>query len=237
MRPSRGGVVAVPVVYNKRLDPLPLTQTQVGELLAEAAPRCPDGRGIWFIYVRASYLVDGEPYIGAGVYFTPEAQEPRMRKGKCTGVAILPSSWKSELETLREQLRRYRPDADLPAVWDYCQVSRAGEPFTDRLGPPEGNLLPFDPPTGLWDAEIIDVVDFARRQTGEPRVEKLDDKHWNVRPGFDGSAPILKIARTDGVIEVKSGTVEGLLSGAGQILRCRRNERGFEIVDVSDWVS
>ena len=40
-----------------------------------------------------------------------------------------------------------------------------------------------------------------------------------------------------GVIEVKTGHEEGLTSGKGQILRCKKKGQKFEVIDVLTWVS
>lgn len=54
----------------------------------------------------------------------------------------------------------------------------------------------------------------------------------------DSTLPILEIKRDGGIIEVKTGSLEGPLSGAGEILRIRAIEGGgYELVEIVFWVS
>ncbi len=233
--PTTTAAAPVPIVYNKRLNPLPLTDAQVADVVHKAALRCPDARRIWFIYVRANSKTNGGMDGVANVYFTPDRQTTRLRVGRYVTVGWLPPALKSRVRSLREVLEPDEEHPDLPPVQDYWQVSLAAEPFSERLDTPAGTLLPFESPAGFSEAEVVEIVDFARSQKGGWFTSGSNP--MTVRMSFDGCAPILSISRSDGLIQVRTGTHEGPLSGAGEVLECRKAQTGFEIVRVFMWVS
>ena len=233
----------VPVIYDTRLDPIPLTDAQKEEVLATVAPVVPKGRRVWYIHVNHSYKSESGPGYSVNVYFTPGPAEGRLRKGMSVHYAspFSPGGWPAFSDEMRplptsDELREgLRP---------YWQVSRAGEPFGKDLAPPSSQMLwPFSI-HGVSDDEAVRIVDFIR--TGPADVSKV--KHVNpdgsITTEFsssgrvDGSRPILSIwadPEKDDVIHVTTGSVQGPLAGSGQMIELRREGDSYKIIGIGHW--
>ncbi len=132
---TKNGVV--PVVYNYRFEHLPLSESQVEDLMNRGEMTCPDDRDLWFLYVTANWERTGVRHPAATVYFTPEEHTPRLRKGKYAF-------------------------GTLPPAHEYWQVSRKHKPFKGAPQVPGIALLPFPKPIGFSEEEVIEIVDFVR---------------------------------------------------------------------------
>ncbi len=220
-----------PVAYTGRFIDEPLTQDQVDEILSKADPLVPVGERIWFILTRRNSESEGKLDYVASVYFTPEQQGKRMRRGNFVS---FDSSWERFIGTLTKSLggNEDSPQPD-KRLQSYCQVSLAKQPFGDDLKTPQGTLLPFAQPVGFTDAEIIEVVAFLRTSPGQSQAPNV----FLTVSKLDGSAPIISIKKAGDGIEVQTGSVEGFLSGTGTFMRCIRTESGFKVVSLGQWVS
>lgn len=232
-RPAKGDV---PVVYDMRLCPKPLTAAQKREFLSEAARLAPPGRDAWFIWVHANQEHEGELSYNASVYYAPDVRTARLRKGKLLGVSTaIKGAWPAYEALVREEAGKPVGEAEF-RLSDYWQVSRRGEPFSADLAPPSGALMPFAAPSGVSDQEVVEIVDFARTSPKAPGGG--GDSITITIPGqFDGTLPILAIRKWGDLVEVTSGTVQGLLAGAGQVLRCMKKGKAFVVLEVGLWVS
>ncbi len=246
----------VPIVYDDRLGPWPLVQSQVNRILRRGAAVCPEGRDIWFILVRNNYVCPVCHWrlcCYVTIYFTPDVSEPRIRKGRCTWysdsdphpkrsldwlLTTLDGDQRRDLEPL---LRKTSERPKRPAVppesirvcgW-YRQVSFRNKPFTEQLHAPVKTLWPFWPPIGFTDEEVIEIIDFLRtspKVAHPPNVIRSPDR-------FDGSAPILSIKRAGEGIVVRSGTQQGFLAGSGEEILLKRKGSSFVVVSIGMWVS
>ncbi len=236
--PPATNSASVPIVYNFRFEHPQLTSDQVERILAWAAPSCPPGQRVWFIYATANWPDEEGRSAMACVYFTPQRQTGRVREGR--------HAWYDEGRArLVEKFRDsglFDEENDGPA-WlklpEYCQVSDPHRPFTDALEIPDLKLMPFDQPDGLSEEELVALVDFVRTGPGLP-VEWMDrDGREFIRVGparFDSAAPIWKIRREGDVFRVRNGAVQAILAGRGQFLECRRMPDGtFEVLSLGMW--
>lgn len=224
---------AVPVVYDPRLTPQPLTMAQMQEILADAQPACPPGQQIWFILVRHNVELPGPKdnpqdkrwHYAAIVYYTPQTQTARLRKGLCLYLA----SADPELASVMQALGAH-PEGLLP----WWQVSAETDPFTQQLDVPTWPLMPFAAPRDLSDEEVVRIVDFVR--TG-PRAPAPANGGLLVVDRFDATEPILSITNQDGLIRVQSGSIQAPLAGQGQILILKKADTGYQVVELLEWVS
>jgi len=233
--PSTQPAPYVPTVYYTRLNPITMTEAQFTEVLAIAKARAPANRRVWFILVRSNWEYDGELQLGATVHYSPDVSGARLRKGKCTSMGIGPFTTKMEalLRKLETEGLAEPGNEGSDALSDYWQVSLRDQPFNETLGVPRGTLLPFDPPEGLPDDEVIEILDYLR--TCPPQPQQPGSFAFPER--FDGDAPIRSIERRDGGIEVRSGTQEGLLSGHGESVRLVKKQDGFHVESIGNWNS
>lgn len=224
-RPSND---TIPIVYqSERFTPKPLAYQQIDEFLSTASKAMPKGPSVWFILVRSNSKHDGELSYNVIVYFRPDETTARFRKGRylhldnwwnSLGIKTAPIDWTNRLKS-------------------YFQVSQADRPFGKKLEVPRGSMLPFDSPEGLADEEVIGIVDFVRSNptyTPPPSKEYPDSFRKPIQ--HDGSAPIVVIKKADDTIEVRTGTVEGPLSGIGHLLRIVRDGADFRIIGTGTWV-
>ena len=106
----------VPIVYDGRLDPIPLRPAHVEEILDNAEPIAPPGRRVWYIHVHNSYVHKGEHYWAVTVFYTPGVATDRIRKGKATRFT---SSWKLFADVRRKfQEASSRPAPQSPPLGD-----------------------------------------------------------------------------------------------------------------------
>lgn len=221
----------LPVTSSGRFVRQPLTQTQIDEIRSSAEPLAPAGEEAWFILVRRNQLRGEKLQYAITVYYTPEEQTERIRRGHRTSFdpqvqKFIDVMTKSLGGTASSQPRAKR-------LSPYCQVSLADQPFGEDLKTPSGTLLPFPAPTGFTDDEIIAIVDFIRTS---PARASAPSMRLSLSK-FDGTAPIISIGRNQDYIEVKTGVLEGPLCGIGTFVRFIKTEDGFEVVAVGQWVS
>lgn len=218
---------AAPVVYDPGDAPQPLTMTQMQEILADAQPACPPGQGVWFILVKRNVEVPGPKDnprekrwdYAVFVYYTPQMQTARLRKGLC----LYLDSGNPELASAMQFLGA-RSGGLLP----WWQVSADTDPFGRQLDAPAWALIPFAAPRDLSDTEAVGAIDFAR--TG-PRAPAP------ATGRFDVMEPILSIANQDGLVRVQSGSIQAPLAGHGQVLILKRTDTGYQVVELHGWTS
>jgi hypothetical protein len=183
----------------------------------------------------------------AKVYFTPDEQTPRLRKGRYLYVPD-PQEKKLRLEVLR---LLHPHEAQQVQLGRYVQVSAINDPFGASMAAPAIPLLPFDRPEGISDLDVVAVVDLVRSDP-HPAPMKREGDHFILRTEFNPKLPIHRIERgsdakafirhmqTDAkdLVIVYTGWQVGMLAGSGQILYCKRTEQGYELLDeIGGWVS
>lgn len=226
------GAEAVPVLYAAYLNPEPLLPDQVEYVLAEAKAVRPAGRGAWFVLVLSHR---NDRYV-ARVYFTPDEQTQRLRKGRYLYVQDPKAD-----ETRKELLKYFgaKGDAsDQVQYRNYVQVSSPKELFGTKVETPTLPLLPFDKPIGISDSDIIAVVDLVRSGP-HPAPVKYNGNGVILRQEFDATLPIHRIIQlSPDLIEVQTGWQVNLLAGYGQTLTCKRTAHGYELLDqIGEWRS
>lgn len=222
---------AIPVVNTGRFVDQPLSDRQIEEILAEAKPLTPDGARVWFIAANRNQTRDNETHLAATIYFTPDRHSKRIRYGSCFAID---TGWEKHREILHQA---FNTGAKLKpvkrALSTYCQISFADAPFDGSLNTPEGGLLPFYPPGEVSEAELVELVDFVR---SAPRTTtRSDATTWQNR--INPLAPIAFIKRTDEGFDIHTGSLEGPMSGMGQLIQCKKTEVGLELVSLGTWVS
>lgn len=229
----------IPIVFGRRISgDAVLTDEQVREIVTALPERWTEGLARWFIHARAVWKND----FAATVYFKWDFESPRIRRGTC--MPVVSRAEGSTAASAQEILKALGATSEpgYPTA-RYCQVSPAGAVFAGDDAPPVLANLPFRDPEGFTDAEIVAIVDFVR---SKPRIAVADVGEGVAKPAAvaltieraDSTMPILEIKRDGGIIEVKTGSLEGPLSGAGEILRIRAIEGGgYELVEIVFWVS
>ena len=210
----------MPVLYAPSSNPLSLTDEQYREIIASARRVAPEGRKIWFVLVRYN-SDDGTRnrlVYGANVYFSPDQQSVRLRKGRCAYID------NERTVAMREQALAQLGGGTWPPVGAYVQVSAAAQPFGDDLGPPELQLAPFAPPEAMSDAELIGVVDCARAAYAENHI--------------DSEQPIWRIERDAESFKVNLGWLVGPLFGRGETLTIQKTDGGYKAKECAGlWMS
>ena len=226
---------SLPLVYSSFLNPLPLTPAQLQEILQVAIDACPQGRQLWFIHVRchrpeasaaAKSGVSAERY-RVVVYYTPDQQSPRLRKGRCAYIdnEIDPARRRQVIATLAEG-EAYA----WPALENYVQVSDPTRPFDATLGDappaiPSESDLPIHAPGGIEDLKLISVVDAAR-------TAHADD------PFADSEEPLLRITLEGGTYQVDFGWQAGPQNAKGSRINVKRTIKGYQAESgVASWAS
>ena len=229
----------VPIVAGGRFAHPAPTQEQLEELLRWVLPRAGKNRDVWFIYARANWKSETGRELNATVYFTPKRESARLRKGvsRHVGLSIARILELEALIAALERLETQPQPVEASQLPEYWQVSLKDHPFAETLEVPDGTLLPFPKPEGLSEQEVIEIVDFIR--TNPRQLQQASHRSFSVsQRGFDGARPILSINKSDGVIEVRSGTSEGILSGSGQVIRLMRTgDDTFDVLAIGKWVS
>lgn len=197
---------ATAIRYAEYLNPAALRPEQLTEIEAEAEKARPAGRDVWFVLVLSNRLYQGKWDYRAIVYFTPDETSPRLRKGRYLGVSSL---------FLRYRDRLPKHDAELS---NYVQVSLPDKPFGEVAEVPWGPELPFDPPEEVAEADLVPVLDAARRIIGAtPYIGDCNDRFL----------PIQRFDVNPGEIRVLFGWQVGPLAGGGVVVTVRKTKRGF----------
>ena len=184
----------VPVICNSELPPDPMRVSEFTRILDYAEPLAPAGQRVWFIVVnysvnRVARIRVGRTdwwrvkqalshpvimYWSADVYFTPDANAGRVRKGKAVNL-------KSD---------ELQPKLALAAdQYDYIMVSSSDAPFGKELVTPAKKLLPFAQPEGFSDEEIVELIDFARSEEDLGPIlyiERQEDGSVEITDGVEG---------------------------------------------------
>ena len=227
-----------PVVYSRRRAGLghpALSDEQIATILQASADRKPEGKAIWFIYALANWEVKGQREGTVEVFFSPDSQTPRLRKGEFFRMTTKPIPKQTASKDVPPTMPANPRDAGPGPSNEYWQVSQRDEPFEAGLQVPTPDLLPFTRPDGFSEEDVVRLVDFVRSSPPTPRDSP---NSVPVPDRIDGSLPILSIRRNADVIEVRTGTLEGPLSGRGEQLQIQKAaDGGFELLKAAQWVS
>ncbi|MCH8807170.1 MAG: hypothetical protein IH986_13935 [Planctomycetes bacterium] len=217
----------MPIVRGLRFDHPPPTQEQVEELLRLVLAEAGMNRDVWFIHARANWKFEEGRKLSAAVYFTPERESARLRKGVFASLDQANLRFFA-IKAIRERLGLEPQPIKSPPLREYWQVSLKDHPFAETFEVPDGTLLQFPNPEGFSELEVIKIVDFVRTNPKQPQTD----------PSFDGARPIFSIKKRDGVIEVHTGTMEGSLSGGGQLIWLMpTGDDTFDVLATGFWVS
>lgn len=196
---------------------------------------------IWFIYARRGDIYDGKQQTVATIYLKPHTKIGRLWKGDAIYVS---SRWNDIRKQVRMQFAEKSvgdpADEKFPkrAAKLYCYVVPDGASAESHI--PKNNWLPFRANEGFSDDEVLEIADFVHAipvRTQKEIVRHAMEK-GEVGIEVDKSLPIYRLERDGEQIKVWTGTVEGLLSGAGQILVLKRDAEGkFKLESVGMWVS
>ncbi|MEI8194790.1 MAG: hypothetical protein WCI73_02660 [Phycisphaerae bacterium] len=228
-RPAATAVQPIPIVYFPLAAPAPLKPAQLTEITTAAEGFRPHGRDIWFVAVRINIPERKRPHYRAIVYFSPDEQSPRLRKGRCL--------------YLDNQDGTPATSGFDRGMRSYVQVSAAKTPFGPQLQTPELTLLPFFQPQELPDADLIGVVDFIRSFGRNPLIapkKNTDPDNIVLRSlpdHIDPDSPILWIVAHDDFIEVTLGWQVASLYGRGTKVWLQRKGNGYEVLNIFEWVS
>lgn len=239
---TQPGTVAAkpPVIYDDRLDPDPLGDDQVQEIVKAASDAVPDGQAIWYLHVHFNQVCDRGIRGIVTVYYAPTTCMPRIRKGQCVSMTY------GDMRTNSEKEAGSPPPHELGLVASkvgrYAQVSLAESPFGKQVELPTHRLWPFPEPEGFSNADLVELVDWARTSPCQTPPPHTDDRGGAITVylgvTFDGNEPIHCINREeDGTVEIRSGSQQAPLAGSGHILRCVKKDGKWVVLDVGMWVS
>lgn len=227
-----------PVIYDTRLQSVPLSDAQINWITEEARRVAPKNNGIWFALVHHSYVSDkNESSWNATVFYRPTTTTARIRKGQCLYL-------RSEFKRLNEAIAAIatQPQAQEPSpLADYVQVSLRDAPFGRTFEPPPYQLWPFPLPEGFSDDELVDLVDFARTSPRVPEQRKeMPNGGFSINLGgipFDGAEPIYSICLLEGgIVEVRSGAAQDMLAGAGRSMKCVKRDGKWIVLETGLWM-
>ncbi|MCB9857587.1 MAG: hypothetical protein H6818_18040 [Phycisphaerales bacterium] len=223
--------LSIPVVNTGRFVDQPLSDQQIREILAEAESITPKGSRVWFIRAMRNQIHDDKPTIAVTIYFTPDRRTDRIRYGSCF---TIDTAWEDTRKALIEATKY---DTNKPPIEHrlstYCQVSTAESPFNGSLDIPKGSLLPFPSQDELTEAELIEIIDFVRAEPSMPEASKTSIPDNKV----DSNAPIAFIRKTVEGYDIHMGSLEGPLSGMGQLIQCTKAVDGLKLTALGSWVS
>jgi hypothetical protein len=209
-----------PTIYNGQMHTARLTPGQFSDiektLIAQHIQE-----SVWFVYVSAN----NEDEYRAVVYLKPEKFESRVWRGQSF------SMWRSDWANALSAAFRM-PIDDTFELTNYCYVS----PTRAKLGStalPRKNEIPFRLEDDLSDSDLVEIIDLYRTRDNSPIVLE----NGGLTFGVDKQNPIMSIRLQGELVELKSGTVEGPLCGAGQIVTFEKHEGAWRIGTVSLWVS
>jgi hypothetical protein len=207
------------VIYHTRLTTEPLTRRQFGMLSKSIKNVRLDNKDVWFVRI----LCNLHPHLNAKIYFMPDTTSKRTRKGKYTYFRLI------DLALLDLKVEDLKP----PECLEYIQVSLKDKTFTAQVAiPPQNSMLPFSVSENFTDQEIVEIVDFIRTRPMNTR-RKTGRLYFQVKRNL----PIMTIIKEGEVIKVRTGTQEHGLAGRGQVLEIRKTDQGYELTDVTEWVS
>jgi hypothetical protein len=207
------------LVCHKTLDDTPFTEAQLKEFRAVVDDANTTHQDVWYAHVLYTRKDDYR----IAVYFTPESQSGRVRRGECM---ILDGrhAWRERREPMGGL-----GEADWRAM-PYVQVvpstdaTNGGTTAAEKRAPAIEHT-PFKPPKGISDEDLVGVVDAARRKMAEIRE-------------FD-PMPIMSVEKDgDHGFEVSFGWALGPLYGRGSSVTVERDGKSFKVSEqIGHWVS
>ncbi len=204
----------IPVVTFPQMYPKELREWQLDEIIVRAKASDTEGRKIWSVLLFNNAPKNGMPHYRVAVFYEPDVSTPRIRRGK-----KVTFGWRmgfGDAHTVEPGRLR-----------SYVQVALKDRPFGKSLEPPSGTLIPFNPPMGFTDEEIVEIVDFIRGNPAEP------DKRYPNK--LDSSRSILSIRRRGDKIEVRCGWMATPKGGLGQIIQMVKEGGTFRVISIKKW--
>jgi hypothetical protein len=260
---SEGGICIErsEVIYHTRLNPEKLTDDKLQKLSEYIGRTQLKEKEVWFVRV----VYNSSDSFRAAVYFKPERTRERTRWGKYIWYDSFLDDIELPDEFL-ERAGLSREEVIARHCKNYIQVSTKGDPFTEGKQeiPPQNLMLPFEMPEDFSEQEIVEIIDFIR---SKPRIKTEGDSRFLQEiiaelykaeefdksdlgadydlpeqtttwyPDVAGEQPVMSMNREGEDIVIETGTVEGMLAGSGAIIKIRKTEDGYELLEVGMWVS
>jgi hypothetical protein len=185
------------------------------------------------------------------VYLTPDKTNGRYRSGVAYTLQIS--------KTLNDQY--------VSNPWQYIQILLPNENFDNVLQIPKVGKLPFQYPSQSKDGsqsnenllsqkEIINILDFVRDPNTYLTIEDLKvisreelpngatiSKIWALFPQREKMAeivisqPVISIRDNTGEITITFGFIHNGLYARCYNVKLRRNEKKYEIIEWTSWIS
>lgn len=224
------------IVERTRFPTYPLTHEERSEIMCRALRAVDFARDVWFIALHWNRNPDDKNDYAVSVYFMPDSEVGRVRKGKYTRLR--------GLDFIHEDMEGWEFEGDVAAfdrqrVWDYMQVSESDDGFSSKTGKLEAIAMPFVAPENVSDEDTVAIVDFIRDKCRSVDSSSLDI-FFN---DYNCSNPIIWIqrngpfARNKDEIMVSTGSLEGPLSGGGDFVRIELTDGECRIVGFGMWNS
>lgn len=208
----------------------PLNAEQKQSILAEAEQYRPANRDIWFVRVGGFYPIQPSLPVSYSyaveVFFTPDVDSPRIRKGKSVQCGMFETP-EDQQRKARERNKPWRPEEYLQ---DYIQVSLPEKPFaTGVVETPSMRTLPFNPPKELSESDVVELLDWVRRNPTVKVTERGRPREIAVNPGFwldniKGNSEVAHVKIRDSFF-------------SGFTLDFRREEGGWKLISAVDWLN
>lgn len=208
--------------------PNSLTKEERRELLRHVREDRHFDRAIWFVQVRRGWFSLGW---SATVYFVPEEESPRYRKGTVLGVGDFVignwARWKNLDPETRNEL------VSPPTA--YIQVSHPDHPFGASDILPDPMTRPFEMPEGLSSDDVVQLVDLVRHPPRLPE-RSADYTEYSMDNHFLQEAktqPIQSITLwPDGMVDVDTGARR-----SGVVVQVKKSGTKWVVVGSGLWVS
>lgn len=249
--PTSKPALEPPIIYFGRffsgLNPMPrLTDDQIREVRDQARAACPPRQRIWFIWIKANSIFEGRRDTNGTAFFTPTERKHGLWKGQSVFVGK-----NSSVELIQQQIRESMkksgkgdfepPKWTPPPLSDYWFVTPSEEKWNgDELPMPSSAEFPFAPPQGVTDAQTVQIVKYLRENVDSIAAASssgfglMKPAHADAR---DRLGPVQEIRMDGSDFEVRTGSQEGILSGAGLSIHLRKTDKSFEVFRVDFWVS
>jgi len=230
-RPVTQPARPIEVRYGTHLNPAKLSPQQLAEITEIAEADRPVGQEVWYVRVATNDEYKGKWHYAAQVYYTADVTTGRIRKGKMTGANSMFGGVgdRNKLrERLRELAKRHPEERIDTALGEWVQIAPADLPFSAEAKVPFGTMAPFSPVEGISDADLVSIVDEARRAHDVDRLAEVDEPICRIEIMGDAKDEIV----------VFFGWQDAPLAGGGSVVTVRKTPKGYKAKDgVGMWVS
>jgi hypothetical protein len=197
-----------------------LSPTDVSDIVALTSKH----GSAWFLQVGVNFFMRG-PNLQVAVYLAPDQSSSIIRRGRYVNVYQAAST------------------AGSGYVWNivghpmaWAQVPPLGGEFSTKLTKPKKHDHPFGVRGDVSDADLISLVAFIRTSPEQPQRmgHDADGSDWmDIGLGVDGTNPVSGIEKKADCFFVVTTSSR---PGAGQTVEVSRTDRGWQVVNVSEWV-